>query len=594
MGTGLLHTATLCPTRLSNRNIHSFPLSVMSSLAVSAAVRPRPASKSRVGLYHTVEHTPRARKRRQPTADVEGTLVLSSSAPSLTMAAAATSNAITPPVVRERALMATICAIIASTPHSSSTSTSASCPSPPPSEPALTPAVVLSAPPARWNDRDSKRSKAPVLASPWSGHSHDSFRDWIQQQDGTSPASYNSSQQLQPTHMQRRSSLPCFPFPASSFPASPTSDSSGSSSLHSFPSVPSEPSRLQSAPSSTRSQCQSSLLLDGVGSAVVTNYDAAVACGVNKFENLQLRLAAHPAIQRLQQLEETHCGEQQVNIEEEEDEAEEEVAELEEQFEPQLIQQQVEQMNQGNFHMMSTHAHVLSSFPMAGLPVVDETEHAPLAGLVTAFPFVQQFFPQPSRAEKKKQFIERIHASHQLTIHNNHPPTVVNVTRLGPLAQPTYPVAHPTAELCHSPVLPAALPTPFRSVSSSPTVSSDDSHEELSSEHDSYSCTQADCTSSALADTFASLSPNFVSTRAMTGFSFPPPAQPAAPYFLSPALTSSTCPLPILHSPVLPTLHPVFSSSPTLQSSYDFSLCPDDLQLGERAWDDGGHWMGDW
>ena len=488
--------------------------------------------------------------------------------------------------------MATICTILATTPLSSSTSyTRSSSSSPSPLNKAgVTSAVVLSVPPARWSNRSSKRSKAPVLASPWSDHSQHSFSDWMAQQDGAGPSAAFRTTQPAASHMHRRSSLPSFPLSASSIPASPISSSSMAfSPLHSLAAVPTKSSsRLHSAPSATRDQTRSSLQHAKPNSKKAAsnspNVDAA-AGGANRFENLHLRLAAHPAIQRLQQLEEAHEERQVSADEEEEEDVEDDVAEPERE---ELTEQNVFQHEADDkapvsqSRVLPAPADVPAPHSVLGVSDIDEGEHAPLAGLVTAFPFVQQFIPQPSRAEKKKQFIQRIHSSHQLTITNNYPDTVTSTTRLSLPPQPNFSAAaHIIRQDCLSPHLPLALQNSLRSISSTPTVSSDDSHEDVSSEHDSWS-SGADCSSSALADTFASLSPGFVHARPSTGFPFTASAPLAVPFFGSPVLSTS----------VLHMMPPVFASPAS--NSCGSSLCPDDLQLGERAWDDGGHWMGDW
>ena len=422
------------------------------------------------------------------------------------------------------------------------------------------------------------------------------------QADGASPASSTSSAQpAPPTHMHRRSSLPCFPFPASAVPCSPASgNSASSSSLRSLASLPSVPAaRLHSAPSASRSVSPFKPRAEHVDvkqTPLDAKTEADAAGSNNRFDNLHLRLAAHPAIQRLRQLEEAHSDEQQqLYVEEDEYEEEDEDDEitkvkLEEQSEQQPYQLVKEEASVTLPDTALRATYDVHSYPMAGLPAVDEAEHAPLAGLVTAFPFVQQFIPQPSRAEKKKQFIERIHATHQLTIPNNYSPTVVKFERPALPPRPSFSHADLSVDdECSLPQLPPAQPIPFRADSSSPTVSSDDSHEELSADFDT--CSQADCSSPALADTFASLSPNFIYARHPSGFSFPVPA-PTAP-FLSPVLSSLAGPLPLLQPSVRHPLPAVFSP-PTLLNSSDSSLCPDDLQLGEPAWDNGGHWMADW
>ena len=358
-----------------------------------------------------------------------------------------------------------------------------------------------------------------------------------------------------------------------------------SASLPSYPSVPSDSSRLQSAPSATRSlspnvDLASTPAARHTCSLLQASAEAATtASGPSRLESLHLRLSAHPAIQRLQQLEEARDDEVQ------EDGSEDDDDEGDHQENEEIVKAEAE--DQPPRQTVEDEYEATSSY---GLPAVDEAEHAPLAGLVTAFPFVQQFMPQPSRAEKKKQFIQRIHASHQLTIPNSYSPTGAQAMRPALQSQPSFSLSHVPVGDCSSPPLPAALPKPFRSVSSSLTVSSDDSHEELSSEHDS--CSQPDCSSAALADTFASLSPHFASMKPSAAFSYSSPA-PSAPFFLSPVLSSSAGPLPILQSPLLHCLPAVFSST-VLSAAGDPSLCPDELQLGESAWNDGGHWMGDW
>ena len=343
----------------------------------------------------------------------------------------------------------------------------------------------------------------------------------------------------------------------------------------------------------------------------------AAVGGANKFENLELRLAAHPAIRHLQQLNEAHNGEPHVNTSEDEEEDNDdkgEKAEHEEQRtqQPQLQQAEDElEEEQGQDEaalyespMMHMYAELLSAVLMPGLPVVNEAEHAPLAGLVTAFPYVQQFMPQPTRAEKKKKknkCTKRIHASHRLTIPNSYSPTAANATTTIQLPASTYPTGgHLPAEDCVTPPLPAALPAPFRSISTSPTFSSGNSPKELSSENES--CSHTNCSSSALADTFASLSPNFSASRLSRFIS---PLQPPSATFLSTPVfsssSSSICsfnsfPAHILPSPALRALQqPVCACSPALLQSSHSSLCQDGLQLDKPAWDNkDGQWLGDW
>ena len=553
------------------------------------AARPRVMRAVAKSSVRSAELT-RARKRREPTADADAAVVLSSSAPVPHSAAAfATVIASTASsayrTTGERAVMAsTVLAFDAA--RLADSSQSPLSPASHAAAVATTPAVVLFAPArfqAHKSEQGRKRSKTPVLASPWSAHSPASFYEWMHQHDVASPASSTSAASTasaaSDTHlapspfMQRHSSLPCFPFPASSSPRSPFSGSSNSSaSLQSLPQMPFEPCRLRSAPSAIRSVPSAHSPCEAAGSRTTplsSGHRGATSGGANRFDSLQLRLAAHPAIQRLQQLEEARSDEPAIKEEEEENEDASDDEQAEQQSAHDLFHPVKEGSQLPCVSKITTSARAseLSLHSTFSLPVATPAEHAPLAGLVTAFPFVQHFMPQPSRAEKKRQFIQRMHASHQLTI---APSTAHVATKLSALPQPFCLSAHPNKDELVSPLLPLALPALLRMSSSSTTLYSDDSLEELSSTHDS--CGRANCSSSTLADDLANLSPR------------------AQPLPLSMPATST----PFLLSPVLSSL--LSSPAGLLDSCGGESalLCSDELQLGERAWSRDEQWMAEW